>query len=280
MRCNNFKGIRRRIFLWASNGGFHTNEDKGESIRYEDRALKIRLAFRNLESAQRFYGKLMELNMIQEGTVTAEPIAHYNNDLLLENLVSFGQFRADDTGSPEQSVSTPSTTSTVSALPVDEASGLYAHQRLQCEVFCHGGGFETCYIKDKAYCVDGESEDPNNTLALTPSFHTMFAGRGGNNYRSVPSVRLSVVNIAGTAIQYDKQTGGSEWRTRVVLLAEFHTLDAFLGFGEGFKDSSEMVDGDRTTWKTQVDVLDANRFKEYVEFKYENTAKLWAAFEV
>lgn len=269
---------RQSVYQMASLGGFHTSQDKGQSIRYEGKTLQIRVAFKTLDAARFFMQELHALADFAD-VLSARPIVGYPKALTLGDVIYGSQYNAADTKSPVASVSSHSTRTTATA--VEEGSEMFRHQRIEPGLYVHGAGFFcSCHIKDMIFCTPAEADDPNNRLTWSPNFRSMFCGEGSRaRQKGVPRIRISVMAVADNALSYDKTTGGTEMRWEVTLMVEFfdEIMYRAMTFADRpiFKDGSSMIEGDCTRWRTTVNVLDPVRFQEYIKWKYDDTTDGW-----
>lgn len=271
--CRAIKGCRRNVYRLAQkNHGFYTTSVNSDSIKYSGDDLVVSVAFMAHGNRIDFFGGLQFWNDQYPGMVGDPVMTSGWGFLGYDKAILCTHYIAEGSSSPEAPGSARSVeTQTTVVLLADWDTKHY--QNISPLKLVAGCGLQMCHIKDNRHCKNLESVDKNNFFAMSPSLHKQYDGHGPG---STPSVNITTLSTHNEQVEVETEDGGTEYRTRVELMVKFFSLEAFDGCDGVLKDGSYMLNkDDPTVWVTSVLVLHPESFNEYVEFKSEQTLKMW-----
>ena len=260
-------GARGNVYRSLEQHNGHYSLDKGIQIEYSEDNLVVKAYFVSYESACAFQTAMNEWEIHKELVhlegVNIDPITPAKVPLPQDlERIRLQDYKAQESESPCQTLqhlhsyrlSVPATE------PVEPSSPLMKYQCID-KLKPHVGHYK-CHLVDKAKSKTYQA-DENNLVAASWDFHQQLDGL--NVTEGIPLVSISV-----TSSSYHRLARHDD-RYSVTLALEFFYAELAAAFN-AVEGSRKLND---TTWETTVYVRDKETFTKCVEWKFENTKKIW-----
>lgn len=267
--ARNVKGFRAATFLIAEETKAHFVPSE-KPIQYGSgnkcATLFVSLLFNSYSDALDFSSKIRNWKSNLEDPVVGNIPARLpgRQDLRPVLLLGFDPTEADD--SPCTSLADFRELS--SALPTELVSfDNPLHNRLK-RTPCLLLGRLHLKVKAKFKVL---RDDVNNMVSGSWAFHQLFDGLDTSEDHRIPLLSMGWLESSDHAVQFED----GERRYKVDLLLEFFTEEAENDFKDSLKVGPTREKG--RAWKTFVHVRDPDLFKECIQWKHDETVRLWDA---
>lgn len=265
----NCKGARGNVYKLLEKEKGHFSMAEGRMVSYVDSDLSIKAYFRSYECACDFQTHLNDWEMHKElvnltAVETQDPIEIVSPGDLRRYLLS--NYHPNDFESPCHTLadlksyhwSVPLTE------PVEEGSSLAQYQSLDRNIA--NLNHIKCHLHDKAKNKKLQN-DENNMIAASWPFHQMLDGIATRE--GVPLLRLSFFSAS------DHPIATQDNRYAVSLNIEFRDVAS----AQNYQAPDGAVQRDEVNWTTTVYVKNKTTFKTCLDWKENNTTKLWQAYD-
>ncbi|KAE8879873.1 hypothetical protein PF005_g18924 [Phytophthora fragariae] len=259
------KGVCCRLYRLADlNLGYYDpslrSNGTDSAIWYEDTTLQIRILFQAEENALYFQSQLLSEPVTVGSSLNGQTIAANVVQVSREPTplcrIFFMHYVAQGSDSPQQTMASHSTTTSIIDLMTDE----FRYQRIEAEV-CFGslGKAESCHLIAAEHCHEYPTyheydHDPNNRLALSQDMHGFYDGLNVD----VPVMNIFFESMSSAPVIEDR------YEVKLIVRA----LDPEYGqrIASRLKEGST-VSADRMEMKMSVFVKNPKVFRKCLEWK-------------
>jgi hypothetical protein len=273
-------GLRARTYIIASRYHGYYDVNKENSIKYEENDLKLSIMFKTEDNAQNF---IMNLYIMQKAILISNPFQfdRMKDVTRIETDTEFSwilptDYISDDSDSPEHSINVADyksdVGSEVSTSTLSNPESQYLMIEDQNNPYLFKLQVYNCHLKSKKDYPQFEN-DANNVIKLSWSLHQRFDGLNTFNQHLVPQIAIKYVRkecseLVPITPEY------SITKDKVIIAIESPDLDIVNAVHSTLKAGS-VLDQVTNSIITFVHVQNADKFKENLTVKYEETKYIW-----